>query len=208
MPEHLHLLSADFYTKSSVQIAPQLIGCVIETRKQGFITSGRITETEAYPSSDAASHAFGNKRTPRTEIQYSRGGKLYIYQIMGVHLMTSIVVGDEDNADVVFIRSIEPFEGLEIMRQRRGYQGVDETKLASGPGMLSIALGITKNDNGIAVYSKSSEVKIYKDNKYASEVDTGVRINLGVHGIDEEQSRLASERQWRFFDKNSKFLSK
>lgn len=208
MHEHLHILPADFYAQSSVQVASQLIGCVIGTRKQGFITSGRITETEAYPSYDVASHAFGNKRTPRTEIQYSRGGRLYVYQIMGLHLMTSIVVGEEGNADVVFIRSIEPLKGLEEMRQRRGYKGEDKTKLASGPGMLSIALGITKSDNGIAVYDRYSEIRVYKDDKYVGEIGVGVRINLGVHGKDKEEARLAAERQWRFYDKNSKFISK
>ncbi len=134
MPEHLHLLSSDFYIQNSIVVAPQLIGCVIETNRQGVVTSGRITETEAYPSYDVASHAFGNKRTSRTEIQYSRGGKLYIYQIMGLYLMTSIVVGEEGNADVVFVRSIEPLEGIEEMRQRRRYVGDDETRVASGPG--------------------------------------------------------------------------
>jgi len=207
MPEYLHLLPRDFYLQNSLEVAPKLIGCVVETDKGGIITSGRITETEAYPSYDVASHAFGNKRTPRTEIQYSEGGGLYVYQIMGLYLMTSVVVGGEDNADVVFIRSIEPLKGIEEMRQRRGYTSEDKSRLASGPGILSIALGITRNDNGIEVYNNDSEVRVYKDDKYESEIGVGVRINLGVRGRDVEQAKLAVERQWRFFDKNSKFLS-
>lgn len=71
--------------------------------------------------------------------------------------------------------------------------------------MLSATLVITTNDNGIAVYNKGSEVEIYKDNKYASEVDVGVRINLGIHGIDEEQARVALKRQWRFLTRSQSF---
>lgn len=208
MPEYLQLLPEDFYIQDSLVVAPALIGCIIQTNKDGIVTSGRITETEAYPSHDAASHAFEGKRTPRTEIQFSKGGKLYVYQIMGLHLMTSVVVGEENSADVVFIRSIEPLDGVEEMQKRRNYYDENKRRLASGPGVLSVALGVTKDDNGKLVYVPSSEVRIFKDSRHIGEVDTGLRINLGVHGRDEEKGKMAIERHWRFFDKNSSFLSK
>ncbi len=208
MPDHLQLLPVNFYTQDSLTVGPGLIGCVIEARKDGMITSGKITETEAYPSYDAASHTFEGKRTPRTEIQYSEGGKLYIYQIMGVHLMTSVVVGEEDTADVVFIRSIEPIDGIEIMRTRRAYASEDPRRLASGPGVLSVALGITKNDNGTLVYDNSSKVRIFKDIRLAPEIGSGLRINLGIHGKDIKQRQHAIQPPGRFFEKNSSFLSK
>ncbi|HWA52343.1 MAG TPA: DNA-3-methyladenine glycosylase [Patescibacteria group bacterium] len=208
MAEHLQLLSQDFFIKESLTVAPALIGCVIETNKDGLVTSGKITETEAYPSHDAASHAFKGKRTPRTEIQFAQGGRLYMYQIMGLHFMTSIVVGEENNADVVFIRSIEPLSGVEKMKERRKYISEDIKRLASGPGMLSVALGLNKDDNGLLVYNNDSKVKIYKDKNYTAEVATGKRINLGIHGATPEEGRAAIEQLWRFFDKNSKFLSR
>lgn len=208
MPEYLHLLPQEFYAHNSLTVAPSLIGCVINTSRDGFITTARITETEAYPSYDAASHAFGNKRTPRTEIQYASGGKLYIYQIMGLHLMTSIVVGIEGIADVVFIRSVEPLEGIDEMETRRDYAGEDVRKIASGPGMLSVALGITRNDNGILVCKETSDVRIYRDDKYVGELGIGLRINLGVHGKDEIEAQKSVQQPWRYFDKNSRFLSK
>lgn len=202
------LLSQDFYRQSSLVVAPALIGCVLETNKEGVITSGRITEAEAYPGDDAASHTYNKGPTPKTKVQYLEGGRLYVYQIMGLHLMTSIVVGEERVADVVFIRSIEPLEGLQIMRERRKYDGDKLQKLASGPGMLSVALGITKEDNGIVVHESSSPVHIYHDIAYLAQVSTGTRINLGTHGKDDEEARMARDREWRFYDANSEFLSK
>jgi len=206
--ERLELLPQDFYRQDSLVVAPILIGCVVETNKKGVVTSGRITETEAYPGYDAASHAYKNKHTPRTEVQYLEGGRLYIYQIMGLHLMTSIVVGDKEIADVVFVRSIEPLEGLEAMKKRRKYYDGELRKLASGPGILSVALGITKEDNGIIVYKSSSPVRIYRDSTYLAQVDTGTRINLGIHDKDHEEARITMDRKWRFYNTNSLFISK
>lgn len=204
----LELLSQDFYRQSSLVVAPALIGCVLETNKKGVIASGRITETEAYPGYDAASHAYNKEPTSRTKVQYLEGGRLYVYQIMGLHIMTSIIVGKEGVADVVFIRSVEPLEGLQIMRERRKYDGDKLQKLASGPGLLSIALGITKADNGIVVYESSSSLCIYRDPAYLARVNTGTRINLGTHGKDGEEARIAIKREWRFYDVDSDFLSK
>ncbi len=208
MPEHLQLLSERFYLQDSLTVAPALVGCIIETNKDGVSVLGRITETEAYPSYDAASHAFQSKRTPRTEIQFGKGGSLYVYQIMGLHLMTSIVVGQEEVADVVFIRSIEPLSGIEAMKRRRGYLGENIRRIASGPGMLSVALGITKDDNAVAIYGEVSPVRVYKDISYAGKVGSGMRINLGVHGVTDEEAKQAIEQPWRFFDETSEFLSK
>lgn len=208
MPKHLQLLSEKFYLQDSLSVAPALIGCVIETSKDGVIVAGRITETEAYPSNDAASHAFQGKRTQRTEIQFNKGGSLYVYQIMGLHLMTSVVVNEKEIADVVFIRSIEPLTGIEAMRERRDYSGDNLKRIASGPGMLSVALGISKDDNGLAIYDEASAVRIYKDISYAGKVESAMRINLGVHGVTDEEAKQAIEQPWRFFDEDSKFLSK
>lgn len=208
MPEHLQLLTEKFYLQDSLTVAPALVGCVIETSKNGLVVSGRITETEAYPSFDAASHAFKGKRTPRTETQFGKGGSLYIYQIMGLHLMTSVVTGEEEVADVVFIRSLEPLTGIETMKERRGYSGNSLKRVASGPGMLSVALGITKDDNSSVIYEDTSTVRIYKDNSYTGKVSSGARINLGVHGVTDEEAKQAIEQPWRFFDEDSEFLSK
>jgi len=208
MPEHLQLLTEKFYLQDSLSVAPALIGCVVETSKDGVIVAGRITEAEAYPSSDAASHAFQGKRTSRTETQFLKGGSLYIYQIMGLHLMTSVVTGEEGIADVVFIRSIEPLTGIETMKERRGYSGDILKRIASGPGMLSVALGVSKDDNGLAVYDEASAVRIYKDISYSGKVGSGTRINLGVHGVTDEEAKQAIEQPWRFFDETSEFLSK
>jgi len=204
----LELLPKVFYKQDSLAVAPALIGCVFETNKDGIITSGRITETEAYPGDDAASHVYKRKPTPRTKTQYLEGGRLYVYQIMGLHLMTSVVVGDKNTADVVFIRSLEPLDGIAAMKQRRKFSGDTLQKLASGPGTLSEALGISKGDNGVIVYEATSLVRIYRDPAYFAKIKTGRRINLGIHGKGENEARIAVEREWRFFEADSKFLSK
>ncbi len=201
------LLNKDFYLRSSIEVASDLIGCLIVSEKDGLRTIGRITETEAYPGDDPASHVFGKSKTPRTTIQYEEGGLLYVYLIMGVHYMTSIVVSQLENPDVVFVRSIEPLEGLEIMKSRRDYSGKDLKRLASGPGKLSKALGITKSDNGISITSNNGMIHIYQDLSYKSKIKTGYRINLGLSHVSKEEAQLAITREWRFFESESNFLS-
>lgn len=110
--EKLPPIDQDFFLRDSLEVAPDLLGKVVVTRRNGIITAALITETEAYPSWDAASHLYGkDKPTPRTAIQFDDGGILYMYLIMGIHTMTSIVTGKKGEADVVFIRSVQPVIG-------------------------------------------------------------------------------------------------
>lgn len=208
VPGKLELLDLSFYKQSSLILAPALVGCVIETNKGGTITSGRITEVEAYPGFDPASHAYKKEPTGRTKVQYQEGGRLYVYQVMGLHMMVSIVVNEENLADVVFIRSIEPIHGIEVMRTRRNYFSENLRGLASGPGMLSVALGISKSDNGVVVYAQGSQIKIYKDPEYQVKVESGVRINLGTSKLSNEEAKKAISEKWRFYIPDSVFLSK
>jgi len=204
----LKLLNQNFFLQDSKAVAKLLIGCVLETKKDGHITRTRITETEAYPSNDAASHAFGHKVTPRTSTQYMKGGILYIYLIRGLHIMTSFVVNEVNTADVVFIRSVEPIEGTEIMLQRRRKTFKDIKNLTSGPGRLSSALGISMRDNGQALNSDHSDIYVYSDDTYCPKIKSGQRINLGFkRGLAEKDIKLARNAKLRFFDNKSTYLS-
>ncbi len=204
----LEKLPSEFFLKDSLYVAKNLIGTIIVSEREGEITSGRVTETESYPGWDGASHAYNSKITPRTQLQYAEGGKLYLYLIMGVHIMTSLVVNKEGIADVVFIRSIEPLEGIDIMRNRRNCHDKDTRFVASGPGRLTKALGINMQDNGEKINEVGSVISIYKDNSIKNlEVCAGKRINLGVSKLSEEEAQISMGHDWRFYLKGSKYLS-
>lgn len=201
-------LDRDFFSRSSLIVAPDLIGSTIVTRKDGQVTTAKIVETEAYPGYDPASHTFGRESaTKRTEVQYGQGGNLYMYLIMGLHTMTSVVTNQHGTPDVVFIRAAEPLEGLQTMKQRRSYTGEDLRKLTAGPGILSQSLGLTRLDNGVDVCSNNSPVHFFKDSNNAPKIETGLRINLGVKGLDDGKAQEAINKPWRFYDPESKFLS-
>src|SRR6185437_5047411 len=112
------------------------------------ITGGMIIETEAYRApEDRASHAFGNRRTKRNEVMYHDGGRAYVYLCYGLHALFNVVTNEEGIPHAILIRAIKPEIGVEEMLRRRKKSKVDKT-LASGPGTVSQALGITTKHNG------------------------------------------------------------
>jgi len=144
------ILPRDFYTRSDVVlIARELLGKLLVTRIDGFITSGRITETEAYEGiTDRASHAFDERRTPRTEIMYCTGGTAYVYLCYGVHSLFNVVTNDVDIPHAILIRGIQPVDGMEQMLQRAGKKKVRK-EFANGPGKISKILGIHYQHTGL-----------------------------------------------------------
>lgn len=135
---------ARFIEGNTLELARSLIGCHLIT-DFGERTSGRIIGTEAYlGETDRASHAYGGRRTARTEPMYLEGGHLYVYLCYGIHHLCNIVTGPAGSPHAILIRAIEPLEGVDVMKRRRG----DRRPLANGPGTLSQALGITTQLNG------------------------------------------------------------
>jgi DNA-3-methyladenine glycosylase len=152
-------LPRDFYVQNdAIEVAQRLIGKEIFTSINGEVTSGIITETEAYMGEiDKACHAYGGKRTDRTEVLFDKGGKAYVYLVYGLHYLLNTTVGEKGNPECVLIRSIYPQEGLEIMQWRRfgsGKPEEDEEKIANGPAKLTQALGIDKNLYGKSLLSR------------------------------------------------------
>lgn len=142
-------LPLSFYRRHDVTlIARELLGKVLCTNFDGKLTSGIIVETEAYSQSEKACHAFGDKRTPRTEIFYNDGGLSYVYLCYGIHYLFNIITNCADTADGVLIRAIEPVDGVDTMLQRRGMKKM-EHRIAAGPGSVSKALGLTKHHNAM-----------------------------------------------------------
>lgn len=142
-------LNIDFYQREDVvQIARDLLGKELITNINGTLTSGIITETEAYAGVvDRASHAFGNRRTARTETMYAAGGISYVYLCYGIHHLFNVVTNIADVPHAVLIRNLQPVKGLETILERRRKKKVDKT-LSTGPGTMSEALGIKTLHNG------------------------------------------------------------
>ena len=142
-------LPVDFYQRDDVLlISRELLGKVLCTNFHGKLTSGIIVETEAYAGvTDKASHAYGGRKTKRTETMYAKGGSAYIYLCYGIHHLFNIVTNKENIPHAVLIRAIQPRDGIEIMLQRRNKKKVDQS-LTGGPGSLSRALGIKVKDSG------------------------------------------------------------
>lgn len=147
-------LPLSFYQSTDVvSIAQNLLGKGLFTNFDGAVTGGIIIETEAYAGmTDRASHAYGGRRTPRTEIMYEAGGHAYIYFCYGMHYLLNAVTAPKDTPHAVLIRAITPTVGLEFMLARRNKKILDRT-LCNGPGTLCKALGITKSCNGLSLNS-------------------------------------------------------
>jgi DNA-3-methyladenine glycosylase len=142
----------DFYVRDDVLlISRELLGKVLCTKINGSVAKAIITETEAYAGiDDKASHAYGGRRTRRTEPMYGRGGTAYIYLCYGIHHLFNVVTNIAGTPHAVLIRAGKALEGSEVMQKRRKKERLDKTLLA-GPGSLAQALGITTNLTGTSL---------------------------------------------------------
>jgi len=139
----------EFYIREDVvQIGRDLLGKVLCTNIDNQITKAVITETEAYAGvKDKASHAYGGKRTKRTEPLYAHGGTAYVYLCYGIHHLFNVVTNEVDTPHAVLIRAGTPLEGIDLMQKRRKNPQLDKMLLA-GPGSLGQGLGITTELTG------------------------------------------------------------
>jgi DNA-3-methyladenine glycosylase len=143
-------LPKSFYVRDDIlQVSRELLGKVLATNIDGCVTKAIITETEAYAGeTDKASHAYGGRRTKRTEPIYKSGGRAYIYLCYGIHHMFNVVTNIEGIPHVALVRAGLPQHGAAEMVKRRGKAKADKTLLA-GPGSLGKALGINTALTGI-----------------------------------------------------------
>jgi DNA-3-methyladenine glycosylase len=187
-----------FENENVVFLAKDLIGKQLSTCIDGVLTSGVITETEAYAGQgDKACHAHLGRFTKRTKVMYESGGIAYVYLCYGIHHLFNIVTNTKGNADAILVRAIEPTLGIDIMQERRGKSKVDKT-LTSGPGNISKALGISKTYNSLSVTSENIWIEDIGHNP--SNIKETTRIGIDYAGED-------SALPWRFYDKDSKFVS-
>ncbi|HEY3960055.1 MAG TPA: DNA-3-methyladenine glycosylase [Solirubrobacteraceae bacterium] len=150
MPAQPEPISAGFYARPVLEVARDLIGCVVEhAPDDGPPVSGVIVETEAYHDSEPACHAFAGL-TPRTRTLFGPPGRAYVYRSYGIHALLNAVCEPVGVGAAVLIRALEPLEGIETMRARRskGDVAMRDEDLCSGPGKLTQALGIELSENG------------------------------------------------------------
>jgi DNA-3-methyladenine glycosylase len=180
-----------FYDRPVLEVARALIGCV--ARHDG--TAGVIVETEAYHMSEPACHAYVGL-TPRTSTLFGPPGHAYVYRSYGIHALLNAVCEPEGEGAAVLIRALEPLDGLEQMRARRGL--VREADLCSGPGKLTQALNIGLELNGADLASGPIVFEPPPPGWESVEHETGTRVGI----------TKAAELPWRFCAVGSRSVSR
>jgi DNA-3-methyladenine glycosylase len=195
-------LGPHFYRRPDpVQISRELLGKYLISQIGGVRTAGIIVETEAYNGrTDKACHAHLGRRSKRTEIMYHRGGVAYVYLTYGLHHLFNIVTNEEGLADAVLIRALEPTEGLAEMQLRRGLARADY-RLTAGPGMLSQAMGISRQHWGEDL--QGNKIWVEDRNFTLTETDILQRPRVGI-AYAQEDALLP----WRFSIRNNPWVSR
>jgi DNA-3-methyladenine glycosylase len=166
------LLQEEFYSQQAIEVARGALGKIVVHGK----TAGRIVETEAYLGvDDLASHA-SRGITPRTEVMFGPPGHAYVYFIYGMHECLNFVSEPEGKAGCVLIRALEPLARLDVMYGRR-VKARKAEDLASGPGKLTQALGITRRLNGSSLIAGPLTVRRLNDEP-PIEIETTPRIGI------------------------------
>ena len=178
----------EFYVRDDVvQISRELLGKVLCSKLNGQVTKVVITETEAYAGvTDKASHAYGGRRTKRTEPLYAQGGTAYVYLCYGIHHLFNVVTNEVDTPHAVLIRAGKPLDGFDVMRKRRNKQGADDSTL-KGPGSLGQALGITTDLSGASLLQDRIWIEDQQIQVDSEDVISGLRI--GIDYAEEDAKR-------------------
>lgn len=172
-------LSRSFYLRDDVvTVARELLGKKLVTSFDGRRSAGIIVETEAYAGIiDRASHAYGDRRTRRTEVMYGEGGLAYVYLCYGLFHLFNVVAGPRETPLAVLVRAIAPAEGLALMQSRCQRPGAT-MELGNGPGKLTRALGIQTAHTGMSLL-RGSPVWIEEGLPLAEEeIASGTRVGV------------------------------
>jgi DNA-3-methyladenine glycosylase len=177
-------LAQKFFARNTIEVARDLIGSSIIVGR----CSGRIVETEAY-TTDAASHSV--MRPHQSAVMQQTFGHVYVYFIYGMYYCLNFTA-DRQGAGAVLIRAAEPIRGLDLIRERRGTG--DIRKLSSGPGRLCQAFGIDLSFNGEQL---GHRIRI-TPRTAIPDIASSKRIGIS----------RATHLEWRFYERNSPFVSR
>ena len=187
-------LNRKFYDRPTLKVARELLGKYLVVHQDGHLLSGKIVETEAYDGfKDPASHAHRGM-TPRNEVMFGEPGYAYVYITYGIHHCLNLVTEREGYPAAVLIRALEPVDGVELMKKRRGRTKLRD--LTSGPAKLCQALGVDRKLNGADLCSGT--IFVQDRGKAAGKIACSGRI-----GIKEGKNK-----KWRFFIKGNQCVSR
>jgi DNA-3-methyladenine glycosylase len=184
----LRPLGREFFARSVHEVAPELIGTMLLVEGVG----GRIVEVEAYDGGDPASHGYRGP-TERNRSMFGPPGHAYVYRSYGIHWCLNLVCGREGVAEAALVRAVEPMQGLDAMRARRGLE--DERLLCSGPGRLCQALAVTREQDGLRLDQPPFALL---EPGESPEVVRGRRVGISQ----------AADVPWRYALAGSRFLSR
>lgn len=188
-------LAAGFYNRATETVARELLGAVLEHRSAEGTVRGRIVETEAYLGPhDPACHAAAGL-TPRTRTLHGPPGHAYVYFIYGMHWCFNAVTREEGHGSAVLIRALEPLSGIELMRERRGVERLQD--LTSGPARLCDALGIDRSHDGVPLYRGSLRIL---EGEQVPDESVAVTPRIGI--------RKAADWPLRYLVKGNRFVSR
>ena len=193
-------LPPEFYLQDTVSVARELLGCVLWRRIGRTLLAGRIVETEAYlGANDAASHARRGLRSERNASMYLYGGHAYVYFTYGMHWCLNVVTQEEDTAEAVLLRAVEPVKGIEEMRKRRP-KAKRDFDLTNGPGKICMAMDIDRKLDGERLdgdrlYITRRDMELGRD-------DIAVSPRIGI-----DNSGDAAAWPLRFFVRGNRYVS-
>ena len=201
------IIDKEFYNRSAIDVANDLLGKVLVREVDGRILKGKIVETESYIGAiDKACHAYNGRRTKRTEILYSDCGVAYVYFIYGLYHCFNVVTNEKDVAEAVLIRANEPlneFDYISQVRYKKQFKELSKTQiknLTNGPSKLCLAYLIDKDLNGDKLYEQG---KIYLEESEENDFEIVKTKRIGIDYAEEAKDFL-----WRFYIKDNDFVSK
>lgn len=194
-------LERKFLGRDALTVARRLLGALLVHEVGGRRLAGRIVEVEAYRGpDDRAAHSYGGRRTARNEVMYGPPGHVYVYFVYGMHHCANVVAAGVGRPEAVLLRALEPLEGVEEMRRRRGLGTASPVhRLCRGPGNLCRALGIDRALNGADLLAGPLRLEAARPVP-AARIACSPRIGVAYAGAD-------AALPWRLFERGNPAVS-